>query len=350
MRELLVRADAGPEIGAGHVMRTLALAQGLRRATGCGVTFLSCLGGRGDQGGEALAERIRAAGCTVLPLDPPHPDPGDLSRTLAELDRRKDAWLVLDGYHFGPEYQRAVRASGHPLLLFDDCQHQERYHADIILNQNIGAEALAYRADPDTLVLAGLDYVSLRPEFLAARPERAEAPERAREVLLTMGGADPGNVTSAALQGLLAAPVDGLVVRVVIGPSNAHARALEALLRGRTGFEAVRGADMPALMAGADMALTAAGSTCWELAYMGVPMLCVVLADNQENIARGLDERGAARSLGRASGLGPEGYARAVRELAQDRAARQSMLKASRSLVDGRGPERIAAAMKDKSA
>ncbi len=343
MRELVIRADAAPEIGAGHVMRCLALARGVRRVTGCSVTFVSRLVGQG------LADVVRGAGCELVELQRVHPDPGDLDQTLAALRGLEDPWLVLDGYHFDSAYQRAVRRAGHRLLVMDDYQDRGQYHADVLLNQNLGAEVFTYSTDPDTTVLAGVEYASLRPEFLDAHPGSRTAPDRAAHLLVTMGGADPDNVTLDVVRGLASHPVDGLRTRIVLGPANPHGESLAEAAKGAD-MELVRGADMPALMAWADLAVTATGSTCWELAFMGVPMLGVVLAENQAGIGRALHERGVVRTLGWARDLTPETYAQAVRELAFDRASRQAMIRAGLDLVDGRGPERIARAIQEKSA
>lgn len=340
--DLLIRADATPENGTGHVMRCLALAQGVARVTGCGVSFLSRLEGAG------LGDMIRAVGCRLVELDCSHPDPEDLGRTLNALGGIRNPWLVLDGYHFDSAYQKAVRRAGHRLLVLDDVQERGQYHADIILNQNIGAEEFQYAADPDTLILAGVEYACLRPAFLQARPPVRLAPERAVRLLVTMGGADPTNATLDVVRGLAAEPVEGLRVQIVLGPANPHGEALAEAVRG-SGMELVRGADMPALMAVADLAVTATGSTCWELAFMGVPMLGVILAENQAGIGRSLADSGVARTLGWARDLRPVDYARAVGGLAADVAARRTMIAAGQALVDGNGPGRIALAIQEKA-
>lgn len=345
MRELFIRTDATPEIGAGHIMRCLALAQGLRRMTECTVTFVSRLKGA------EFAERIKQAGCGLIELKRPHPDPVDLKQTLERLRQRRGAWLVLDGYHFDTGYQAAIRNTGVPLIVFDDYQDRVHYHADIIINQNLGAEQVEYLADPDTLVLAGADYVLLRPEFQSMRGKIADprdVPPRARNLLVTMGGADPDNVTLKVMHALAANPVDGLHMRIVVGPSNPHEAVLKAALEGMDA-ELIRGANMPALMAEADLAVTAAGSTCWELAYLGVPMLCVVLTENQAAIARELDALGAAQSLGWAPDLLPENVSSAVAAACIDAEWRSAASRAGALLVDGKGPKRIARAIMEKN-
>ncbi|HEX3049196.1 MAG TPA: GNAT family N-acetyltransferase, partial [Aggregatilineaceae bacterium] len=99
------------------------------------------------------------------------------------------------------------------------------------------------------------------------------------------------------------------------------------------------------LMAWADVAVTASGSTCWELLYMGLPSAVIVLAENQEPIARDLSERGAVINLGWQHDLSDEQIGAALRDLIEDEARRKRMSETGRALVDGRGAERVIWAM-----
>ena len=103
--------------------------------------------------------------------------------------------------------------------------------------------------------------------------------------------------------------------------------------------------DMPKAMARAELALSAAGSTCWELAFMGVPTLTLSLADNQRPVARSLDEAGAAVDLGWHADLDASRLRDTIRRLAQSAAVRRSMGGIGRRLVDGQGGRRVVMAM-----
>ncbi|NQU24680.1 MAG: GNAT family N-acetyltransferase [Candidatus Nealsonbacteria bacterium] len=104
--------------------------------------------------------------------------------------------------------------------------------------------------------------------------------------------------------------------------------------------------DMPELMAWADLAVGAAGSTCWEMALMQLPAAVVVLAENQQQIADRLSHTGAVVSLGGADRLVAEEAARAIADLCRDRVARASQSEAGLRLLDGRGAERVTAVMR----
>ncbi len=348
MNQLLVRADADSRIGTGHLMRTLALAQAWQSADGS-ATFLS----RCESDG--LRERIESAGFGFIRLPSSHPDGADLEATLAAAERiirsaetaANDHWLALDGYHFDSGYQQAIQATGCHLLVMDDNAHLPHYHADVLLNQNLNANRLNYNCGPGARLLLGPDYVLLRPEFTSRRDQRREPATQARNVLVTMGGSDPDNITLRIIQTLQQVHTQGLDVRIVIGPTNPHRASLEeAISNSRIDFELLSPVtDMSALMTWADVAISAAGSSCWELALLGVPMVLLIIAENQRVIGTGIAERGAALLLGDAANFNPDRLAQTVEKLIGDLPRRQSLASRARTIVDGRGAERVVTAM-----
>jgi len=295
MNHLLIRADANTRIGAGHLMRCFALAQGWQ-ANGGQVTFITACESDG------LLRRLRNEGFEVITLEQAYLDSADWERTSQVLAKYSDAWVVLDGYHFDLTYQRQIKESGHPLLVIDDTAHLEHYHADIILNQNINAEQLHYSCDPDTRLLLGTRYVLLRSEFLSWRRWQRTIPKLvvANKVLVTLGGGDPDNQTLKVINALQEVDEDGLEAVVVVGASNPHFEALQnEAYDSCFPIRLIRNANnMAELMAWADVAVSAGGSTCWELAFMGLPNVILVLADNQRDIAEGLDDLGIAINMG----------------------------------------------------
>ncbi|MBN2124745.1 MAG: UDP-2,4-diacetamido-2,4,6-trideoxy-beta-L-altropyranose hydrolase, partial [Deltaproteobacteria bacterium] len=295
---LFIRADAESRIGTGHLMRCLALAQAWRRRRRGRVVFLS------HCDSPSLKERIIGEGFFLQPVDHPHPHPSDLEGTLEAVSRRdgngaSPGWLVLDGYHFDPIYQRAVRESGSRVLVIDDEAKLPRYHADLLLNQNMDAEESAYSCEGDPRFLLGSTYILLREEFLRWRDWRREIPAVAHRVLVTLGGADRNNVTLKVLDALRLVGASGMEIKVLVGPSNPHLRTLEDAA---SPFPVGVGVHtevkaMPDLMAWADMAVCAGGTTCWEMAFMGLPNLVIVTADNQAGVAEALQRRGCSVNL-----------------------------------------------------
>lgn len=287
MKRILIRADASPAMGTGHVMRCLALALAAQ-ARGCDVL----LAGRVEVGW--VAERVRAE-IAFQPLSGPVPNFENATELEVFAKAQKPDAVILDGYHFGLDCQKAIRAAGFRLLMIDDYQHLPEYSADILLNQNLGAEELDYQGDI-ALKLTGPKYALLRPEFAAARKaaERRACPEQPERLLLTLGGGD----FSAHLERLAPAfnlpQLAGMTLNVLAGRmSSEKVKVALANCPGRVNI--LHGVDdMPGLLLESDLAVTAGGSTCWELCCLGVPFLTVKVAENQQIVVRELARREVA--------------------------------------------------------
>lgn len=339
---LLLRADASFGIGTGHVMRLMALAEAWRKYGGTESILLL-----GQVSLPKLRGRLTELGIGLWELLASHPDPGDLGalRNLAQAVH--PAWIVVDGYHFDANYQEAVKALGIPLLVLDDLAHQSQYHAHLLLNQNVEAEKLPYTADPDTQFLLGPRYCLIRSELQAARQVmRATADDaRARRVLITMGGADHRGLSVLAVQAL-AELGPGWEVKVVVGSG---ARCLHQLRQQAVQLAGVKiltnVRNMGALMTWADVAIATAGTTTWELAYLGVPTLLVAAADNQIAMARSAAALGCAVDLGWWAALTTSQLASALEQLVTNAAQRVAMTRAGTALLDGKGAERVIQAM-----
>ncbi len=343
MVNLLIRADAGVQTGTGHLMRCLALAQACR-AQGGEIVFISYCQN------EALHQRIRKLGCELLLLEESHPAASDLRKTLSAFTKlSKDRWrptpsfLVLDGYHFNPIYHKAAQENGRSLLVIDDLGHLPHYSVDVLLNHGLIAGQTRYHYDEKTVPLLGPRYALLRSEFLTWREWRREIPTVARRVLVTLGGSDPHNATLQVMSALARLREPELEVQIVIGPANPWYDELrQAMRRASCRIQLLTDVnDMPRLMTWADVAICAGGGTCWELAFMGVPMLAVVLADNQIGVARGLNEYGMGVNLGAAEDLQPTRLAEDVRALLHDNTRRRHMSTVGRAMIDGHGAERV---------
>lgn len=342
MKTLIIRADATVRIGTGHVMRCIALAQAWQ-ARGGSVAFLSYCQS------DALRQRILDEGFHFIPVEIPHPHPGDLEQSLKRLKHASQfqceaiPWLVLDGYHFSPDYQKAVQDAGNRLLVIDDCNHLPCYHADILLNQNIDVGSLQYACDPEVLLLLGPAYALVRREFLERKGAMWRTSEVARCILIIMGGADPDNVTLKVVRGLSALDARDIEARIVVGPANTHRAEIEEVVRNVSFRTEILGAckDMAKHMAWADVAVTAGGSTCMELALMGVPFLIIVLAENQKPGAAGLAKKKIAVNLGWHAVLTTDHVAHALGIVLEDKVKRESFSVRGRALVDGVGAGRV---------
>src|SRR5580704_14409792 len=258
---LLIRADASAKIGAGHVMRCLALAQAWQRTGGRTIFALAA--------GAELGARIRSEGAEVarIPAEPGSRE--DAAETAGLRARFQADWLVLDGYQFSVNYRNGLRSATSHLLLVDDGVEPQPGECDVILNPDLDAPIKAYsQRDGPTEFLLGPKYALLRREFLESRKERSDVAEMAKRVLITFGGGDSHNVTLQVVQALEDIVDMRLDVTVVAGPNYEHGAALQAAVdRSPHTTKLLRNAEnMPELMAQADLAITAGGGTCYELA------------------------------------------------------------------------------------
>lgn len=336
---VVVRADGGPWVGLGHVTRCLALAERLRER-GAAVEFLTRTGE-----GKVLA-KIEAAGCAAGALRPGPAGPQDVQALVAEVRRSGARAVVLDlatdSRHLMEEYQQTVKAeTGARLLVIDDLA-RGRFTADVVLNQNIGFGAAQYQVEPHTRLLLGPRYALLRRTFnrIASLPRAAGG---SRRVLVMMGGADPDNLTAEMLAALDPLPQD-FSVDAVVGAAFRHLDALAAVAEKMAHPVELHHdpVDLPALMGCAWLAVSGGGSTCWELAYLGVPPVLLVLDETQERVAVGLAAAGFAVALPPAPPLAAEALRAAVAGLLADPERRGRMAARGPALVDGAGADRVA--------
>jgi UDP-2,4-diacetamido-2,4,6-trideoxy-beta-L-altropyranose hydrolase len=333
-QSLVIRTDAGPEIGVGHVMRCLALAQAWRDAGGRPTVLAAEMP-------PTLAERLYQEDVEVVYRSGTGSREEDARQTAALARERGASWIAADGYDFSASWQQIVKESGTRLLLCDDGGRTGDHYVDLVLDTNPQARPEDYSGSPARLLL-GPRYVLLRREFLLKR-DAVRDTSRANRVLVTLGGADRDNVTLRILEALDRLPHSRLEVAVLIGPANPHLhelRGFAARARHRIGVYA-NSTDIASWMAWAEIAVAGGGITTWERAYMGLPSVTLVLADNQADVARAADQLGITRNLGAASSLDDRTISCALQSLLEEESARAGMAKRGRELVDGDGVERL---------
>jgi UDP-2,4-diacetamido-2,4,6-trideoxy-beta-L-altropyranose hydrolase len=335
-RGLLVRADASSQIGAGHVMRCLALSKAWQK-TGGRAMFASA------EMLPALRGRLRGEGIEVAAIEAQPGDDGDVQQTGDLASRLGVSWIVVDGYRFCPGYYQELKRRGLRSLAIDDDGRFEEYSADVVLNQNASAcEAMYARRASHTRLLLGSRFVLLRPEFTRLKRD-PRVPTVARRLLVTMGGSDPENVTLKVIEALGAIAEHEIEVRVVLGSGYSHRAELAAVVANLWTEVSVEEnvSAMAPLMGWADLAVSAAGGTCWELVYMGVPAVVLAISRDQVGIAQAVAERQVARSLGWHADVSPAQIADAVCALMADSEGRSAMSRAGQQLVDGQGADRV---------
>lgn len=316
------RADASLQIGTGHVMRCLTLADALA-ARGADCQFI-CRAHEGnlvefirskDYVAHALPILHEASVASTAPGPAAsHPDLAHahwLGATEAQdaeacgpiLAAQRPDWLIVDHYALDARWERALAPHYRKLMVIDDLA--DRPHTcDVLLDQTFGRDAADYRAHvpADCRLLCGSQYALLRPEFAALRPYSLQRRARPslRELLITMGGVDKDNATGQVLQALRTCPLPAdCRITVVMGSTapwleevRAQAQDMPWPTRVLVGVS-----DMAQLMADSDLAIGAAGATSWERCCLGLPTIMVVLAENQRKVAQGLERSGGVKLI-----------------------------------------------------
>lgn len=322
---LVTRADGGPDIGYGHLVRTGALAREFL-AAGHDVTYCT-----------RSPDAVRDAcpdGVDVVSF-PPETVWSDF---VAWLETTDPDLVLTDSYEADDERQRAIAAAttGRSGVVVDDTRF--RIHADFVVNGNVYAPSLDYEwsgTEPDWYL--GPDYLAIRREICALTDEVPPFRDPPESALLTMGGSDINDVTPEAMRAFLGTDLD---LTVVVGPGFSNQDRIERTARDVPLDVTLREHpdDLPELMARADLAVTASGSTTYELLALGTPMIAIPQADNQVPVATALADRGVAEHLpfDRFDDLHDH-----LVDLAADTDRRRQYSQRGRSLVDCRGAERL---------
>lgn len=355
---VVFRVDSSSSMGTGHLMRCLALAQGIGRA-GSKATFV-CRELPGN-----LCDEIAARGFTTLRLagyevggaktdnealahaawlgtswQEDAAQTRELLQPLAPFD-----WLVVDHYALDARWESAVRSLANNLMAIDDL-FDRPHDVDLLLNQNI---LHGFKASYGGLLssacrqLLGPCYALLQNDYKELWNRTPPRSGKIGRVLVYFGGVDAANLTGRSLEALRTAGCGDLAIDVVLPVAGPHAesiRALAARLPGAHVHETLP--SLARLMASADLAIGAGGATSWERLCLGLPALVVTLSDNQLMIAQALQANDLARWLGHHDEISVVHLADALRPLLQDGLAPDWSARC-RAAVDGAGVERVAA-------
>lgn len=318
---VVLRCDVGPSIGYGHVMRSVTLGAELVR---CGFRVTLLAGALPP----LLSGQAARAGIEVHDLACAECVEDDVEHVLAF----SPSIVVVDGYNFGGDYLSAIETAGVRCVLIDDNGSPAAAVASLVINQNPHASQDLYPGVKHSRLLLGLRYALVRREIrdassLVSRPDSPVKPK----VLVAIGGTDVLNLT-ADVAAMLASDcrmdVWAASDRPIIGVLQAPA-------------------DIASTLASSDAAVIGAGTTMWEAAFLGVPTVSLVVADNQIHAAKAAAVLGITHMIDCRDGADIDAIAAEASSLLSSEQHRQLMSEAGRSVMDGSGSARVVAAVRE---
>jgi UDP-2,4-diacetamido-2,4,6-trideoxy-beta-L-altropyranose hydrolase len=298
---IFFRTDASVQIGTGHVMRCLTLADRLREAGANWHFHMSCTQ-------RAFTRLIHLRGHNIMTLTANKSqstlnnfqdksinhafwlgtdwtnDAADTQHAIAQVSVD---WLIVDHYALDDRWESAMRPHCKKMMVIDDLA--DRAHdCDLLLDQNLGRSTKDYNPhiSSNTIVMIGPRYALLRPEFANLRDSslRKRRHPKLQHLLITLGGVDQNNFTEYILKALIncTLPTE-LNITVVMGTHSPWISQVEAtakMMPCPTKIM-VNVNNMAQVMVSSDLAISATGGTIFELCTLGLPTLSIAVAKNQ---------------------------------------------------------------------
>ena len=360
--KVVFRVDSSQQIGTGHLIRCRTLAEVLRQRE-VEVRFI-CR----DLPGNLIPLLRRAAFPVTVLAAPQDGNPPEMSEnyaawlgvsqdtdateTITALAGEKADWLIVDHYGIDSHWERQLRPHADQIMVLDDLANRP-HDCDLLLDQNesaTGASRYQALAPESCQLLVGSRYALLRPDYAAYRQTQPSRTGEVRRLLVFFGGTDHQNATGKTLAALSTPQFESLAVDVVLGATNPHRAmvAQQVAQRPHTVLHNPR-PHLADLMAQADLAVGAGGTTTWERLCLGLPTLVASIADNQVTACQALQDRGLIEYLGRVEVVDVKRLRSSIDSLLQNPSHLLEMADRARLQVDGLGAMRVAEALKPTS-
>ena len=337
MCNLLIRVDSTYETGMGHFMRTLALAQKWQKERG-DIYFLI-------NDNENLKKRIISENMKYIVNPFKSGSMEDSKFLLSTVFDNEISWVIVDGYVFNEDYFDFLRNNQLNFLIFDDDGKKFHYNSNIVLNQNLHGEYEWYdlKKESYTKLLIGTKFTLLRNEFLNHMGYEKTIKNKAKNILITLGGSDVKNYSLNILEILNMLEYNDFEVIVLIGANNIHEETLVKFSE-TTKFNVnilKNVTNMPEIMEWADLAFSSGGTTVWELAFMGVPTIVGATSYVEEVLLTGLNDNNLFKTIGKLENLNKIDVKNIFDYLINNKIAREKMSVDGQKFIDGYGSKRV---------
>jgi|SRR5690606_34939266 len=352
------RADASVQIGTGHVMRCLTLADELARL-GHHCLFI-CRDHEGHLG-DLITSRgydlilLPVCGNKSIEMNGNGPDnyarwlgvewQEDARQTLDALTTCAPDWLVVDHYGLDAEWENTLANAVGNIMVIDDLANRP-HDCALLLDQNVLDQAITKRYARLTrercTLLLGPKYALLRPEYAQLAKSLPKRDGGISRILIFVGGSDPHHLTERYLSALTAPKFKHLFVDVVVGKNHPGPAIVESLVNARAKTRLYSGLPgLAALMVRADLMLGAGGATNWERMCLGLNSVVTSVASNQDAINLTLAHQGLIEFLGSAENLTDTAVLCAIESALKNPEVNTKRSALMREVVDGQGTEYV---------
>ena len=329
---IIFRADGGTDVGMGHVVRSLALAEMLKSE----FTIVFAI----KKPEASILSKIKSVTQEIIVL----PETTDMLLDVSEFKKhlKKEDVVVLDGYLFKTEYQKEIKSIANKLVVIDDL-HAWHQVADVVINYADNIKLSDYSAEPYTEFCLGLDYVLLRMEFFR-NPVAKSSVKNIKKVLISMGASDIHNLTKKYSEALC--EIAGIEeIHLLLGSVNKKADTFIEETNQAGNIKIVRHIDIPAdelvkLISNCDLAVCPASTISLECCAVGIPLISGFTSDNQLGILESLKAKEVVINTGDLISNEIENFKSTVMDLIKDPEKMNRMLSQQKKLIDGKSPQR----------
>ena len=355
---VVFRVDASSNIGSGHVVRCLTLAEALRE-NGASVEFIS----RPHEG--HLCELIEKRGFNVFRLPQPSTvvysgeskysswlgvdwkDDAMQTKSIISSYKKYPDWLIVDHYAIDKNWEKSLRSITKKIFVIDDIADRQ-HDCDYLLNQNLIEDIHARytsKVPEHCILLIGPKYALLQSIYKELHERTVLRKGPIGNVIIFFGGFDTHNLTGLVLKAFLSLKRSDIKINIVINRYSPHFDSLQLIASEHVYIKLH--SNLPSLaplLAKADLAIGASGCASWERLCLGLPSLIIATADNQKPIAAKLSDQGLIEYLGNFEQITEEKISIKLKQIFENGIS-EKWSKKCRDMVDGKGVERVCESM-----
>lgn len=354
MKNVVFIAHGGEKVGMGHIMRSLSLAKQFR-IKNFNVTFISKY-----EAGIDIIKKNNFNVEIIFIKDIPKELGffyGNNKELLQEtiqienyLKQNKTDILIIDSYNVSYEFFKTLKKYVKCLVYIDDINKFD-YPVDVLINGNISGSYMNYKKENENeILLLGIKYNLIRDEFCNISKRKPK--ENIENIMITTGASDPYNMTFNILQFLINnIDIKDKLVHVIIGKgfNNSNITSISKFIKNYSNINLYNNPKkISNIMLKSDLAITAGGSTLYELCACGVPTLAFIYAENQRLTVERMEKEGYILNIGFYNNIDYNKFENKYNFIVNDYDRRYKMIMKMQSLVDCKGVERIVNIIENK--